>query len=164
MKIFNYQTTRGFTLIELMIVISIIAILSAAVIPSYKKSMANNRATMYANQLMSDLNFTKNLSINEANYYSILLPLDYEWTNSWTRGWMSYSTIYGDRRRYTFKTDRSAINSGITSSFPYAYILNGRPYPGYGPYIYTIKPPNCSTGYIITMDTNGNITKQTSGC
>ncbi len=49
------KTTRGFTLIELMVVIALIAILTAIAIPSYQTFMVRSRLKGAARQVMSDL-------------------------------------------------------------------------------------------------------------
>ncbi len=49
------KTARGFTLIELMVVIALIGILTAIAIPSYQTFMVRSRLKGAARQVMSDL-------------------------------------------------------------------------------------------------------------
>ncbi|MDY0188167.1 MAG: GspH/FimT family pseudopilin [Syntrophus sp. (in: bacteria)] len=51
----TYYRTRGFTLIELMVVIAIMAIMAAIAAPNFKSFMAQRRLNGAARQVMSDL-------------------------------------------------------------------------------------------------------------
>jgi len=46
------KKTSGFTLIELMVTIAVIAILAVFAVPSFKDMIVNNRATAEANEFL----------------------------------------------------------------------------------------------------------------
>ena len=55
--------TQGFTLIELMIVLAIIAIIAAVAVPNYQSSMAAGRKTSAANNLLGALQFARSEAV-----------------------------------------------------------------------------------------------------
>lgn len=60
-----HRSIQGFSLIELIVTIGIMGILASVAVPSYQSYMANNRATVYSNQLLADLRYAKNLATVE---------------------------------------------------------------------------------------------------
>lgn len=54
---------RGFTLMELLVTLAIMALLLALAMPSFKSSIDSNRRTTYANQLVEDLNLARSEAI-----------------------------------------------------------------------------------------------------
>lgn len=61
----NVRTTRlsGFTVIELIVAISVLAILVTMGIPAIQEMIKNNRVTGQANELVAMINFARNESI-----------------------------------------------------------------------------------------------------
>lgn len=57
------QSSRGFTLIELMVVLAIIAIAAAVAVPSYNSSVEAGRKTSAVNNLVGALQFARSEAI-----------------------------------------------------------------------------------------------------
>lgn len=57
------QSSRGFTLIELMVVLAIIAIAAAVAVPSYNNSVEAGRKTSAVNNLVGALQFARSEAI-----------------------------------------------------------------------------------------------------
>ncbi|MGG6259270.1 GspH/FimT family pseudopilin [Stutzerimonas stutzeri] len=57
------ETNRGFTLIELMIAIALIAIIAGIAIPNYRSSMQNTRETSARNSLVGALQLARSEAI-----------------------------------------------------------------------------------------------------
>ncbi len=72
MKLIKNQ--KGFTLVELMIVVVIIGILAALTVPSYNKFTAHQRLGGAARELFSDVRSARVTAIKEGVQYSINFP------------------------------------------------------------------------------------------
>lgn len=57
------QASRGFTLIELMVTLSVAAILMMVAVPSYREFIQSNRMSTQVNLLLSDLNAARSESV-----------------------------------------------------------------------------------------------------
>jgi type IV fimbrial biogenesis protein FimT len=67
----NRKSTSGFTLLELMITISVAGILMAMAIPSFSDMIRNNRLTTYANELVTSLNIARSEAIKRGVSVSV---------------------------------------------------------------------------------------------
>ncbi|MBP9216775.1 MAG: GspH/FimT family pseudopilin, partial [Agitococcus sp.] len=74
---------HGFTLIELMVTISVAAIIMAIAIPSMQLMQANARMASAANDLSSDLKRTRSDAISYRTNYTITPIGGTNWSNGW---------------------------------------------------------------------------------
>jgi prepilin-type N-terminal cleavage/methylation domain-containing protein len=72
MKVFKNK--KGFTLVEVMIVVAIIGILSAMAVPSFKKFSAHQNLNGAARELFSDVRGARVSAIMEGVQYGIYFP------------------------------------------------------------------------------------------
>jgi type IV fimbrial biogenesis protein FimT len=70
----------GFTLIELMIVIALIAILAAIAFPNFREFMVQRRLNGAARQVMSDLMHARMQAVSQNNRFSVTFPSNHEYT------------------------------------------------------------------------------------
>lgn len=92
----KYQ--KAFTLIELMITVSILAIVMALAIPSFKSSVANNRSVGAGGELVSALNFARTEAIKRGSYVSVCASDTGSSSTptclaagNWAKGWLVFA-------------------------------------------------------------------------
>lgn len=125
--------TQGFTLIELMVVIALIAILASLAAPSFQRSIAQRKVSETASDLMISALQARSAAITN-NQQAIVQPIE---TTDWSRGWRIYVDVDKDNA-YTAGTDTlistvSAKAGNITTNeiYPADLILIGFNSTGY---------------------------------
>jgi type IV fimbrial biogenesis protein FimT len=132
---------QGFTLLDLMIALSVITILSSLGLPALGQLLSNNRLHSAKNELITHLNMARSTAINH-NQAAVLCPST-DGQNctrtSWAQGWIVFvdhnnnrkrgngepiiqvananphvETSSGRRRSFRFRFDGSAIGSNGT--------------------------------------------------
>lgn len=81
----NIKITSGFTLLELIVTISIAGILMAMAIPSFSDMMRNNRLTTYANQMVTSLNIARSEAVKRG--VQVTIRRKSTTSNAWESGW-----------------------------------------------------------------------------
>lgn len=100
------MTHRGFTLIELMIVLAVAAILISVGVPSFNNTIKNNRLSTQANELITSLNYARSEAIKRGT--SITLNSD---TTNWHLGWTINDNDDAIIRAYDAFEDNSTLIS-----------------------------------------------------
>ena len=84
---------KGFTLIELMVTISVAAILLVIAVPNFRTFVLNNRITGQANDMMTALNYARSEAIKRGLPVSMLSNSG---TPNWSAGWFVFSDPNGN--------------------------------------------------------------------
>lgn len=80
---------RGFTLIEMMVVISLLAILLAVGVPSFRAMIQQNRVTAVTNDLVAALQFARSEAIRTGANVTVCSSSDQSTcSGTWTNGWV----------------------------------------------------------------------------
>lgn len=87
------RSRRGFTLIELMVALTISTILTLIAVPSFKTTFQNSRMVSQVNNLVFDFNYARSEAIKRD--YNVLVCPTTTGTScvnstSWATGWMVY--------------------------------------------------------------------------
>lgn len=88
---------KGFGLIELIVTISIIAILMAIALPSFQGTLNSNRTTSQMNDLVAAFNLARNEAISRNRAITVCaantssgVPTNCAGSTGWNLGWMVY--------------------------------------------------------------------------
>lgn len=93
----NSQSNKGFTVIELLVTISVMAILLAVAVPSFWTFIQSNRVTAQANELVTALNYVRSEAINRGEIVSLCMTDQADppacatgGSNDWSSGWLAF--------------------------------------------------------------------------
>jgi type IV fimbrial biogenesis protein FimT len=94
------KVSAGFTLVELMVVITIIAVLLSLGVPSYRYVTNSNRISAEVNALLGDLQFARSEAVKEGGTV-IVCPANAALSAcannaTWNTGWVVISTTTGN--------------------------------------------------------------------
>jgi type IV fimbrial biogenesis protein FimT len=88
------QTAKGFTLLELMTALAILAILLSVGVPSFVQMIRNNRITAQANEMVSALNYARSESVKRGIPVSVCSSTDGATcaaSTTWNTGWIVFT-------------------------------------------------------------------------
>lgn len=87
------QTSSGFTLIELILGMTVAAIVLSLAVPSFHRFMESNRVSIETNHLMANLQYARNAAINRYSQVIACPSQDLEQcegSGRWDRGWIVF--------------------------------------------------------------------------
>jgi len=155
------RAQRGLTLAELMVVVSIAAILLAIGIPNFQSMLAQNRATSAANQLQSSLQFARSTAVAQGLPVTIC-QADFDTTpascsqkpnnRNWHEGWIVH------QNGVVLREQRPLHRSITLTSIPqWIYSSTGTLFPGQTPDEFALRiEPNLVPDRTICMSLSGS--------
>ncbi len=105
------RAARGFTLIELMVTVTIVAIVMAIAVPSLRSFIADQRVRVATSDLTSEISYTRSSAVATGRR-TIIEPTT---AGNWMLGWHIYTDINGDSV-YTAGTDQEIKRTGAPAS------------------------------------------------
>jgi type IV fimbrial biogenesis protein FimT len=88
------EVSAGYTLLELMVTITIVGILMGVAVPSFTSVIDSNRLTTYANDLVTALNFARSEAIKRNLRVSLCKStnrVSCATINNWSQGWIIFT-------------------------------------------------------------------------
>lgn len=117
---------NGFTLIELMVTLAVLAIVITVAIPGFNDLIRNNRTDALSEEFVSALNFARLEAVKRTGRVSLCASDDGEDCNNadWTKGWIVFVdyanaenaaplTVQGGQRNILKRWNKAAVGSEI---------------------------------------------------
>jgi type IV fimbrial biogenesis protein FimT len=162
--------TRGFTLIELIVTIAILAIVMALAVPDFTSTIQNNTIASVNNNLVNSLNYARSEAMKRGVPVSVCATSDNSYSacgSQWQLGWMVFvnptggsslsNTSAAPTLRVEKITDQNVTISVSPSINIATYNSTGFPNASTGNVAFTIKATGCTTdaGRRLTISLTG---------
>ena len=103
----SWRQITGFTLLELMVTIAIMAILLAIGVPSFQSSLRSNRVATTSNELLASLSLARSEGIKSTRGGGVCASANgTSCGTDWNQGWMVWTEKDGDG---TYDNDETVV-------------------------------------------------------
>ena len=92
------EFSRGFTLVELMVAISVAGILLAVGVPSFSAMIQNNRMSSRINEMVAEINFARSEAVKRGSPVTLCRGTSSGCNSNaaWASGWIVFSDVTGN--------------------------------------------------------------------
>ena len=109
----NFKAARGFTLIELMVALTLGAILMFVAAPSFVTFQRNSELTSFTNSMVAAINSTRGEAMKRGRY-AMLTPTD---DTNWNSGWKAFVSFNATTRAYDSTQDLIVVTRDAAPSY-----------------------------------------------
>ena len=91
------KTIKGFTLVELLILLVVIAVVAAVGIPNFNQMIRHNRVTSYSNAVLGALNLARSTAVQRGDSMAVCGSSNgAACDGNWSAGWLVFVDPNGD--------------------------------------------------------------------
>ncbi|MBL4826885.1 MAG: GspH/FimT family pseudopilin [Spongiibacteraceae bacterium] len=131
----THKQHGGFTLIELMITLGVLAVVMSVGIPAFNSTITRNNVVAEANRLLSSINFARSQAVTKGQV--VTLYRAGATSQNWSQGWFVFTDtggegvedfVVGDIQLKNMETSASSmtIQSNISASNAISFNASGR--------------------------------------
>jgi type IV fimbrial biogenesis protein FimT len=125
--VYASAATRGFTLVELLVTLSVAGILVSIAIPNFQTLMASNRMSAQANDLITALTFARSEAVKRAANVTVCSSSDgATCTGGWAQGWIVRDAAGTPIRVQQALVGSSTLTGGTDVASTITFTSNGR--------------------------------------
>lgn len=170
----NATRETGFTLLELMVTVSIAAILLAVGVPSYVTFIDNNRVTSQANDLLYSFNMARSEAIKRGANVRLVSVAGSDWNGGWnlvadTNNDSDFDDPADILMRWEALAGAGSLAIVATNSPSDTYMQfssRGALSPGDASFVFTLEPGDCDAidSRIISLQPSGRAAVSHGDC
>lgn len=149
----------GFTLVELMVTIAVVAIFATLAFPSFQSTLRSNRVATASNEMLASLSLARMEAIRSTKP-AVICASNADGSacgTDWNQGWIVWVDANGDSTRQSGEAvvryvqphprlSFSVASSGSASTDTIRFDSRGRPNNGTSTRVITLKPEDCPAG------------------
>lgn len=151
------QDSNGFTLIELMITLAVVAILLTVAVPSYRSFVQGNRAAAQANAVLRALVYTRSEAVKRAGGSTICQSGNQSscgGSTSWQGGWIVFSDVDQDGTLDASTDTLLQVGNGLSGG---STLTGGKASISYAASGALVDPTNATTFTLTPADCQGDM-------
>lgn len=174
---YGRMAASGFTLIELMVTVSVMAILLGLAAPSFRDFIINNRLTAQINDLVADISLARSEAASRGVRVTLCASADLSACSSSGDAWQGGRIVFVDTNangtrettEQILKTTEAVGGSRtlIATGFPKTYSVSFRPYGGLLPATggsFKLCDPAVGTGRAVVVAATGRPSASKVAC
>jgi type IV fimbrial biogenesis protein FimT len=145
------RPSKGFTLVELMTAIAVMAILTAIAYPSFTGTLRSNRMATTSNQLIASLSLARSEAVKNTQGAGVCASTNgTSCGGTWANGWMVWSdlnhngTFDGNDQVLRYTAGRTDLRAAANQSGTISFDARGRNRAGTAENI-TLRPDECAS-------------------